>query len=422
MRFSISSAFNLLFAVLLFPALARAADPFCVDANRVICNQKQIVSDLGVSTVAGGFARVRKADRAMIKQRAMKDIGTRDLKSLTGAQLSEMARLLHVDNWRCYFAVLETCRTQIADRIAEYASREVMLFDDESSLLPQTLTLREIERLRALPAYKTYRDWMQADSSSFRRAPTLSRQLREMFPGMVQTFIAKVRSWPVPEPQKSAMIRRLQGLTFVMDGKKCAANDVPAPYVPNGVYTASTNQVEICSGLFIASSSPASLAVIVAHEIAHAVGPCFAHMFSPGAAVRAVGDPNLERIYGGLLSCLEERTGPRKPTYCDGNSKVNEAFADWAGTEIVAEYLPKKFPSTESAKWRSRLAGSWSFSCGAAGDGPHPATTRRFNEILFANPSVRTLVNCPRTPSRECRMGSPLPGRTGPRAGAGAVK
>lgn len=422
MRFLTSSGFKLLLALLLFPAFALAADPFCVDANRTICAQKQIVSDLGVSTVAGGFARVRKADRPTIKQRAMKEVGTRDLKSLTSQQLSEMARLLHVDNWRCYFAVLEICRTQIADRIAEYASREAMLYDDERSALPQILTMREIEQMRKLPVYKSYLDWAQADSLSFRKSPGLERQLRAMFPEMVRSFIAKVQTWSVPEPQKSGMIRRLQGLTFSIDGKPCSTSGVPAPYVPNGVYTASTNQVAICSGMFIASTSPASLAVIVAHEIAHTVGPCFAYAFSPGSRVNAVRDPSLERIYGGLLLCLEDRTGPRAPKYCGGNSKVNEAFADWAGTELAADYLPKKFPMNDPAKWRARLAGSWSFTCGTGGDGAHPSTTSRFNEILFANPRIRALVNCPRTPSRECRMGSPLPSRAAPRAGAGAVK
>lgn len=280
-------------------------------------------------------------------------------------------------------------------------------------------------------------------------ASDLAKIGREVFPRVRELILSRIRD-QVPDPEKRRrLLDKIRGIRFVEDGRcnfgsSGGAANVSALLVPNAFYNPQSNTFTYCNGLLLRSNSEFQIAAIVAHEISHAIDPCYAAQGPAEVAIRysKPKDPvqsAREFAFPGVISCLRssksvgaqrgdlEALRAREAFHCPGcappaadeqpafcmQDQIGEAFSDWMAAEVLPEYLQTYHPKlTADQRTRGyanvfRLNGcepdlGSAIVFGAAFD-THPPNRKRVDRVLIANPNVRQQLGCSDTLPAEPR-------------------
>jgi hypothetical protein len=401
-------------------SVASAPAPFCTNPKAVICSQRAIRDDLG-ETFTNPFLdakmnAVRAKARIFAKERFKALFANDD-----GTKLKKFARLVGYDGYfqtKCWsFSwTSETCRDAVADEL----SRRVLAInfetpDDTNEVAVGIFTFQKKNSLRlfysllAEPEFEVVATDAQALRSRETARPATRANAALIFEELRDSYIAKIKSWPIDALVKAAMLRRVRALKYV-DNKDCELSDgIPSIYDVSAFNSPDVNTLAVCEGLYLKTNSPASLAMVIGHEISHAFDPCTIFKYERNN-IRGMDDDlaNISRPTGGLVSCLNRQTSKALAApQCTSGDPTGELFADWAAAEVVPGYLQSKFPTSNSSRNRSRYAASYGILCGTGlrANDSHPSDAERINNIIFQEPDVRRLSGCP-PPTRHCSFDS----------------
>lgn len=238
-----------------------------------------------------------------------------------------------------------------------------------------------------------------------------------------ESLLAKI---PMKEDTRVSLIRKINEIE---------PNNDCSPYYtllderlkPNALYNWKTNKLSLCKGNSLFSSSAFTLINSIAHEIAHSIDPCFINADYPSrnsflmpvnVTALKYSDPLnsetslAENPFSEIIKCLrtEESVSARKSksakatgknyfAFChyprDVTDQIQEAFADYTASEIVASYFaPKAITEKEFRNGISNLYRSPQ-ACNKNYSDDHPSTPDRINRIYMAHPVIRERMGCP---------------------------
>ncbi len=251
-----------------------------------------------------------------------------------------------------------------------------------------------------------------------------------VFPGIKNALITKINSWPLDTKQKQLMISKIKSIRF--EGSKCSSfgSNIKSLLKPNAYYNASANTFSYCAGMISESSSDFTLAMIVAHELAHSIDPCnlsnsLNKIMGNSEVEGSVDVLDQQSPYANVISCLRDKASigaknfaeppvqesqsntygdpspPSKETtrvsFCDLD-QIGESFSDWVGAEILPEYIRAQHKLTKN-QYINGYANAFRPLCKSFTDvdmvTEHPRSQERIDKIIISNPKVRKDMGCP---------------------------
>jgi hypothetical protein len=99
--------------------------------------------------------------------------------------------------------------------------------------------------------------------------------------------------------------------------------------------------------------------------------------------------------------------------FCGGTDQIGEAFSDWMGTEILADYMEKNMSSLSQKKKMNGISNLSSRFCyEGSGFDVHPDSKLRIDRLLMANPKIRDQIGCstPKNNVHYCKIGEDFKG------------
>jgi hypothetical protein len=294
--------------------------------------------------------------------------------------------------------------------------------------------------------------------------PVAQKIKEKMLPEIKNLLTAKIDTFPMTSEQKKIMRSKINSIQFEGLGCDDFGQNINAMFIPNAYYNGPSNTFRYCSGMALESSSEFTLAMIIAHELAHSIDPCrIAEGFSKDAKFGETTNTDPVKLdegspYNALIRCLRDKksieainldmpsggygssggppsgnnTGPssqqspnsappQEISLC--NDQVTESFCDWMGAEILSDYIKKNHKlsrdqfingyanayrpicKTRVISQNERRAGRMS------PDFPdvHPQSAQRIDRILLMNPDIRRDMGCPSRHSENiyCDFRSP---------------
>jgi hypothetical protein len=253
--------------------------------------------------------------------------------------------------------------------------------------------------------------------SGFENKQNMDKIQTEMFPTVKSLVLKNIQANVKDEKMKQLMVDKINGINMsfaICGAEENKANAVPSMFQPNASYNLLTNQITFCKGVLLTKfgASPLSLAMILAHELAHSIDMCgmgigpksdsYGFRFKDGN----IRDMQDQHPYASVLSCLRRpdsieakvRVDKRKgANFCNKSDQINESFCDWMATEVAVEYskqlsepLDQHFARALSPLCpKTKLPG---FIYSEFDE--HPPIEDRINKILAANPGVRSKMGC----------------------------
>lgn len=379
-------------------------NPICDQPSRYVCSQRKIEDGYGVTYVGVGYLPVIGGVRRRMAPPIRKSYADYFAVDESGQELKRFASYVGLDGWfqtscwswtsqRCRNAVTEALVKKTLSAMLETDDDRVEIFGPSGTDFRKSKSLRNFARLLQEPIYQRAYENARTDERRLTRRPRTEGKVRAMFKDLKNLYVEKLKTWPIPQPHKARMIARVRALRYV-GTKDCDSDGVPPIYNPNAFNVPETKELSVCNGLYLKSNSPAALAFILAHEIAHTFGPCSYFNFGSDRVFSA-RTSNIPKPTGGLTTCLEHLSRGAQPT-CDIYDQIDEIFADWAATEVVPAYLEHQFPAKNAWQQRARYLAAFAITCGTgerSGD-PHLSGRDRIDSIIFQNPVVRKLSSC----------------------------
>ena len=250
-----------------------------------------------------------------------------------------------------------------------------------------------------------------------------------------------------PEETKKQIVDRVKAIELSNAPCTIGANTIQKRYEINAQLELVNGkmQVKICDGLLFHSGSEFSLALILGHELAHAIDPCRLQQAgiirqqtttaAPGRPSSTSGVPQLKSApapassllqvqerqshWHHLINCLRTSSSIGAQNHREagntanaargicGSDQINEAFSDWMGTEVMTHMIKSQYPTIAEpspgniAIWKKGIANVFRPLCDDRSPlgSLHPQTKERMNKIILANQSIRQQLGCAPDPT-----------------------
>ncbi|MGZ3691518.1 MAG: M48 family metalloprotease [Pseudobdellovibrio sp.] len=257
-----------------------------------------------------------------------------------------------------------------------------------------------------------------------------------LFPQVKEALIQKIESTNIDPSKKRLLEDRLRRVEFA--GSNCgdtfeglAPNYLPKAFFDGG------NKFYMCRNLLNTMTSEFSLVAVMAHEIAHSIGPCnlrtsdSQNFGSPVA--KNLQEADRQFVFGDLVRCLRSSSSVHAVNlkalqndqaphaaidYCsDYDDQIEESASDWFASEVLTDIMSKNHPELTRDQWRTGMRNTFRVKCDqtdieVAFD-THPAVRDRFNAMILPNAKIREKMGCSSVPSPkvQCSMqGAVTPG------------
>ncbi|MBP9673886.1 MAG: hypothetical protein KBD63_02230 [Bacteriovoracaceae bacterium] len=310
---------------------------------------------------------------------------------------------------------------------------------------------------------------MNEFNNKFRNYRQEKKLQEKIFPRIKDILIEKIKFYVDDESVAQKLVDKIKAISLKgFDCSDSKIKDTAGYQQQNANYDPQSNVFSYCEGFLVASTSEFKMAKVIAHELAHAIDPCYivtenestqqAFQYSslnrkkasyeyPFLGVipclelsdsigskfperenfdedRAKTDPNYIPMAGGDYSYHEAQR--RQSPFCVGNpDQIGESFADWLAMEVVPEYITRNHPKLKENQIKNGYSNIFRGSCNYLEDinpitkaeredkeknDEHPSTKDRVNKIILANPQVRLQMGCSASSPkvRYCNPGKKL--------------
>lgn len=235
----------------------------------------------------------------------------------------------------------------------------------------------------------------------------------------VRENLAAVIAEKIPDSRaREAMLAKLRAVKFAGSDCRAEKRNLSTTFTFNAFYHSGQNAVKVCKGLALSMDSKYSLTFILGHELGHAIDPCRNPLVprtmgeklmgrEPDSSSQAAAEAELPTAE--LVKCLRspesigaKRLSPfsiKKGNGLCADDQINEAVADWLGTEALARMVKNQsFGKQTTDEVNAGMANVFAFDCHSGGqdqkDTTHLATRARIEKVLVMQPDIRKAMNC----------------------------
>lgn len=343
----------------------------------------------------------------------------------------------------------DTCREKVIEGLIKLGKRE--LLSSFNTDFDNFLRQGNLANLSSVIAYGPYNQIL-TDVRDSTEAQILEKYASEeeirnkIYPQVQELLAKKIESMPIDPEQKKLMAEKVRAIEF--KGFDCAEPfgegfaSVPSAMTPNAAFYNGSNGFWFCSSLLLMGNSHFQIAGVIAHELAHSLGPCALASGPTGLAIphkRASSIEELDNQYPipPLLRCLRQENSigsrnksfsPPKGGFLWGGDQsthtqdrelaehekatacaidtAEEDTCDWFSAEVLPQYIKKNFPNLDQNQLRNGYSNVLRYGCvvkdptkvsssGGMDFGKHSETADRIDRMFLQNPEIRSQMGCP---------------------------
>lgn len=332
---------------------------------------------------------------------------------------------------------LKSCYRRVADLLAERHAKAELVISSNSPSNHETVTEFDYESFQALSSLRVYTDSTKIAHEKTMKLVTNEKRARkvekDIFPKVKKILTAKINEMVADPEVKMKLINKIQSIAYA--GSDCS--EVYSSFkgtsvgllIPNAFYNSALNAFMYCNGKLLRNNSEFSIVQIITHELSHSIDPCniqsvMGKKFRIYEKRSSIEELESQYPFRGVLGCLHSnesigalsRSSPvdsHRP-FCEGD-QIGEAFADWMGAEVLADYTEEYNASLSPNQKLIGYSNIFRDYCNMpqeSGFDVHPSLRSRIDRILMANPKIRKQIGCgqPKNGLHYCKSGEDFKG------------
>lgn len=379
------------------------ADEICTDLYEKSCDVGVIQDGTGVTIVSDSH-NLQSHDHLQVDKTI-----DEHFKRNKNAFKASAALILQII---CPNSESSTCDKKIISKISELISKRLKTGGVAKYSESELIFMEEIEFIALLNEIqfgKTYQYNIEEQED----------KVDQLFPQIKQAMIKKIESSSLEVEKKLFIVDQLKAITTWSSNCGTYYKNNDLDIVAKGALDAYDKVFFLCKSYLSQNSSVFALTTIIAHELAHGIGPC---LLKSGASnlfgqKESVNFTRIEKsfAYSNLTQCLRSEDSVQAKNkyiseqgldekitinYCNHSDQIEEAVADWFASEVIVEVINKNYPDLTQSQWRNGFRNTFRAKCDQKkldmhkGFDPHPSLIDRYNSILLANFSVRKKMGC----------------------------